>query len=97
MEARRHGDPRQPEYRVSAFTHIDRIYPTRLVERAAVPWHFKCSTDEIYYDFREDRPSPLDYHPAAGLLIARTTGSSSSFIKMLGLIAMPQRATKAPA
>ena len=37
LEARRHGDPWEPKYRVGAFTHLDQIYPTRLVERAAMP------------------------------------------------------------
>lgn len=74
MDARRQGDPWEPKYRVAAFTHIDRIYRTRPVERAAAPWHFKCSRAEIYYDFRADRFSPLDYmsrNPVTGLLIAK--------------------------
>src|SRR6266702_4025451 len=34
VEARRRGDPWEPKYRVGAFTHLDQIYPTRLVQRA---------------------------------------------------------------
>lgn len=74
LDARRQGDPWEPKYRVGAFTHIDQIYPTRLVQRAATPWHFKCSTAEIYYDFRGKRLSPADYmsrNPVTGLLIAK--------------------------
>jgi CubicO group peptidase (beta-lactamase class C family) len=74
LEARRHGDPWEPKYRVGAFTHLDQIYPTRLVERAAMPWKFKCSTAQIYYDFRGNRFSLIDYvsrNPVTGLLIAK--------------------------
>src|SRR3981189_2939797 len=35
--ARRQGTPWQPRHRVGAFTHIDDIYPTRLVRRAPDP------------------------------------------------------------
>jgi CubicO group peptidase (beta-lactamase class C family) len=74
MDARRHGDPWDPKYRVGAFTHIDQIYPTRLVRQAATPWKFKCSTAQIYYEFRGSRFSPIDYvsrNPVTGLLIAK--------------------------
>jgi CubicO group peptidase (beta-lactamase class C family) len=74
MEARRRGDPWEPKYRVGAFTHLDQIYPTRLVERAGSPWNFKCSTAQIYYDFQGSRFSPIDYvsrNPVTGLLIAK--------------------------
>jgi len=73
-EARRQGDPWEPRYRVGAFTHIDRIYPTRLVERAVMPWKFKCSRAEVYYNFQGSKFSPLDYmsrNPVTGLLIAK--------------------------
>jgi CubicO group peptidase (beta-lactamase class C family) len=59
---------------VGAFTHIDQIYPTRLVQQATTPWKFKCSTAELYYEFRGDRLSPVDYmsrNPVTGLLIAK--------------------------
>lgn len=74
MEARRQGDPWEPKHRVGAFTHIDKIYPTRLVERAAAPWKFKCSSAEVYYNFQGSQFSPLDYmsrNPVTGLLIAK--------------------------
>ena len=47
MDARRRGGPWDPKYRVGAFTHIDQIYPTRLVQQGATPWRFKCSTAQI--------------------------------------------------
>lgn len=74
LEARRQGDPWEPKYRVAAFSHLDQIYPTRLVERAATPSKFNCSTAQIYYDFRGNRFSPMDYaarNPITGLLIAK--------------------------
>jgi CubicO group peptidase (beta-lactamase class C family) len=74
VEARRRGDPWEPKYRVGAFTHLDQIYPTRLVERAGSPWNFKCSTAQVYYDFQGSRFSPTDYvsrNPVTGLLIAK--------------------------
>ncbi|SDR99246.1 serine hydrolase domain-containing protein [Bradyrhizobium canariense] len=74
VEARRRGDPWEPKYRVGVFTHLDQIYPTRLIERAAAPWKFKCSTAQIYYDFRGSRFSAIDYasrNPVTGLLIAK--------------------------
>jgi hypothetical protein len=61
MDARRQGDPWEPKYRVGAFTHLDQIYPTRLVRRAESASKFKCSTAEIYYDFRGKRLSLTDY------------------------------------
>src|SRR6185369_15343421 len=60
-EARRQGNPWEPKYRLGAFTHIDHIYPTRLIERAVTPWTFKCSRAEIYYNFQGSKFSPLDY------------------------------------
>ncbi len=74
MDARRQGDPWEPKYRIGAFTHIDQIYPTRSIQRAATPSHFKCSTAEIHYEFRGNRLSPVDYmsrNPVTGLLIAK--------------------------
>src|SRR6266404_636114 len=74
VKARRRGDAWEHKYRVGAFTHLDQIYPTRLVERAGSPWNFKCSTAQIYYDFQGSRFSPIDYvsrNPVTGLLIAK--------------------------
>jgi len=72
-EARLQGNPWAPKYRVGAFSHLDEIYSTRRVERAATPWMFKCTTAEIHYEFRGNRFSPTDYmsrNPITGLLIA---------------------------
>ena len=74
LDARLHGNPWEPKYRVGAFSHLDRIYPTRRIERAAAPWMFKCATAEIHYEFRGNRFSPADYmsrNPVTGLLIAK--------------------------
>jgi hypothetical protein len=37
----REGNPYPPKFRVGAFSHIDELYPTRRIVRAAVPWPFK--------------------------------------------------------
>jgi CubicO group peptidase (beta-lactamase class C family) len=74
LEARLQGNPWGPRYRVGAFSHLDEIYATRRVERAATPWMFKCATAEIHYEFRGHRFSPIDYmsrNPVTGLLIAK--------------------------
>src|SRR5215471_18169194 len=71
MDARRQGDPWEPKYRVGAFTHIDQIYLTRLVQRVATPSKFKCATAQLSYDFRGSRLSLTDYmscNPVTGLL-----------------------------
>ena len=46
------GNPWGPKYRVGAFSHLDEIYTTRKVSRAAVPWMFKRSASEIRYRFQ---------------------------------------------
>jgi len=74
MAARSQGNPWEPKYRVGAFTHLDEIYATRRIERAATPWMFKCASAEIHYEFRGNRFSLLDYmarNPVTGLLIAK--------------------------
>lgn len=74
MDARRQGNPWDPKYRVGAFTHLDQIYPTRLVQRAGSVWRFKCSAADIHYYFQGDRLSLADYlsrRPVTGLLIAK--------------------------
>jgi CubicO group peptidase (beta-lactamase class C family) len=61
------GNPWPPKYRVGAFTHLDRIYKTRTVNRAAESWAFKpTATDRqaLISDY-------LVHHPITGLLIAR--------------------------
>jgi CubicO group peptidase (beta-lactamase class C family) len=74
MDARREGDPWEPKYRVAAFTNLDQIYPTRLVQRARSPWSFKCSTADIEYDFQDNKLTLIDYmsrKPVTGLLIIK--------------------------
>src|ERR1043166_4306659 len=41
------GNPWDPKYRVGAFSHLDEIYSTRRINRAATPWQFKRSTAEV--------------------------------------------------
>src|SRR5262245_56071484 len=73
-QGQREGNPWRPEHRVGAFTHLDEIYPTRTIRRAAVPWTFKRTAADIRYRF-EGRPSSLaDYlsrNAVTGLLVAR--------------------------
>jgi CubicO group peptidase (beta-lactamase class C family) len=72
--ARRQGNPWEPKYRVGAFSHLDEIYATRRVKRAATPWTFKRSAAEIRYPFRGTQFSLIDYlsrNPVTGLLIAK--------------------------
>jgi Beta-lactamase len=72
--ARRHGNPWEPKYRVGAFSHIDEIYPTRQINRAATPWTFKCSPANVLYEFRGNSFSFADYmsrKPITGLLVCK--------------------------
>jgi CubicO group peptidase (beta-lactamase class C family) len=72
--ARRQGNPWEPKYRVGAFSHIDEIYNTRLIGRAATPWMFKCSDADVEYRFGGKQFSLADYlarKPVTGLLIAK--------------------------
>jgi CubicO group peptidase (beta-lactamase class C family) len=67
------GAPLEPKYRVGAFSHGDEIFPTRRVARAATPWNFKRSPQEIRYSYRGQESSVADYlsrNPVTGLLIA---------------------------
>src|SRR5882724_9535575 len=50
--ARRQGNPWEPRDRVGAFTHIDAIYPTRLVKRAPAPWAYKRAPAALSEPFR---------------------------------------------
>jgi CubicO group peptidase (beta-lactamase class C family) len=70
-KARRQGNPWEPADRVGAFTHIDDIYPTRQVKRAAMPWAFKRAPAELSEPFRADVMGYLARNPVTGLLIAR--------------------------
>lgn len=68
------GNPWEPKYRVGAFSHLDEIYSTRRISRAAMPWKFKRSTVEFRYRFKGRQSSLTDYlsrNPVTGLLIAR--------------------------
>lgn len=61
LAARLEGNPWTPKYRVGAFTHLDRIYDTRTVTRAAEPWAFKRATFEeqaLVDDYLAHHPSP---------------------------------------
>lgn len=72
--ARSEGNPWEPRYRVGAFSHLDDLYRTRQIKRAASPWMFKRTAADIRYRFH-GRPSSLaDYlsrNPVTGLLIAK--------------------------
>ena len=61
------GNPWPPKYRVGAFSHLDRIYKTRTVNRAAEPWAFKRAS----FDAQGLIADYLARHPVTGLLIAR--------------------------
>jgi len=61
------GNPWPAKYRVGAFTHLDRIYRTRTINRATEQWAFKRGTfngQALIDDY-------LANHPVTGLLIAR--------------------------
>jgi CubicO group peptidase (beta-lactamase class C family) len=65
----REGSPWEPRYRVGAFSHLDEIYRTRKVDRAASPWVFKRAAA-----FPGRESALLDYlsrNSVTGLLIAR--------------------------
>jgi CubicO group peptidase (beta-lactamase class C family) len=68
------GDPYEQKYRVGAYSHLDEIFPTRLIARAAVPWCFAYSRTDISYIYKGNRYSAADYllrNPVNGLLIAK--------------------------
>jgi CubicO group peptidase (beta-lactamase class C family) len=69
--ARRQGNPWEPHDRVGAFTHIDALYPTRLVKRAAAPWTWKRSPAALSELFRDRVTGYLARNPVTGLLVAR--------------------------
>jgi CubicO group peptidase (beta-lactamase class C family) len=70
-KARWQGNPWQLGDRVGAFTHIDDIYPTRQVKRAAIPWTFKRAPAELSDPFRAEVTGYLGRNPVTGLLIAK--------------------------
>lgn len=68
------GNPWSAEHRVGAFSHLDALYATRTIRRAALPWPFKREAAEIGYRFRGRQTSLADYlarNPVTGLLVAR--------------------------
>ena len=68
------GNPLTPNYRVGAFSHHDKIFPTRQIGRAATPWNFKRSQADINYQYKGNRSSIAEYlsrNPVTGLLIAK--------------------------
>src|SRR5215510_10880952 len=68
------GNPWEPKYRVGAFSHLDEIYSSRQVDRATLPWRFKCSPTDIRYQFRGGQFSLIDYmsrNPVTGLLVVK--------------------------
>ena len=74
VKARLQGDPWESKYRVGAFTHLDELYATRLIQRATNPWMFKCSAADVQYEFRGNRLSLIDYvsrNPISGLLVVK--------------------------
>src|SRR2546421_5486109 len=67
-------NPTKPKYRVGAFSHLDAIFKTREIARAAAPWHFKRSPLDIQYSYGGTSSSLADYlarNPVTGLLIAK--------------------------
>src|SRR5437763_15954278 len=61
------GEPHQRKYRIGAYSHFDKIYPTHWIKRATTPWLFKRSQVDI-------RSFIMDYlsrNPVAGLLIVK--------------------------
>jgi CubicO group peptidase (beta-lactamase class C family) len=70
-KARRQGNPWEPRDRVGAFTHIDAIYPTRLVKRATAPWTWKRAPTALSDPFRDQVTGYLARNPVTGLLVAR--------------------------
>lgn len=62
-----HGNPWPTRYRVGAFTHLDQIYKTHTVNRAAEPSAFKRTA----FDGQALIADYLSHHPVTGLLIAR--------------------------
>jgi len=71
VRARWQGNPWHPADRVGAFTHLDEIYPTRLVKHAETPWIFKRALADMSESFRSEVTGYLARNPVTGLLIAK--------------------------
>jgi hypothetical protein len=68
------GNPASPKYRVGAFSHLDEIFPTRHVVRAATAWPFKRAPSDVSYQYKGSGASLAEYlarNPVTGLLIAK--------------------------
>src|SRR5438105_5067880 len=61
------GEPHQRKYRIGAYSHFDKIYPTHWIKRAATPWLFKRSQ----VDIRSFIMDYLSHNPVTGLLIVK--------------------------
>ncbi len=73
IEARLHGNPFTPHYRVGAFSHADEVYVTRRISRADAPWSFQRRSETLAYRHGGQPSSVEDYlarNPVTGLLIA---------------------------
>jgi CubicO group peptidase (beta-lactamase class C family) len=56
------------------FSHLDQVYRTRTIARAASPWAFKRAAADVQYQVQGRRSSLVDYlsrHPVTGLLLAK--------------------------
>ncbi len=74
MLARLQGNPYEPKYRVGAFSHFGKLFPTRRIKRASTPRAFKYERAGIRYFYKNTRSSLMDYlsrNPVTGLLIAK--------------------------
>lgn len=65
------GNPFSPKYRVGAFSHSDRLFPTRRIARAATTWSFKRAPADVSGKFRGRVTDYLARTPVTGLLIAK--------------------------
>jgi len=68
------GNPFEPKYRVGAFTHLDEVFKTRTIRRAAAPWSFRRSAADINYWHFGDRSSVRAYlarNPVTSLIITK--------------------------
>lgn len=73
VETRLYGNPFRPSYRVGAFSHADKIYPSRLIRRADTVWQFQRHAQQIRYSFKGNPSSVDEYlarNPVTGLLMA---------------------------
>lgn len=66
------GNPLSQKYRVGAFSHFDKLFPTRQINRAASPWSFKRV--QMPDAFRKRATDYLSRNPVTGLLIAKDDG-----------------------